>query len=68
LIETNTSVKTSQPYGGQSEGEEDKFMPTTAEVVVTLLAMRSRQLDADDRGDKVGSAILRNLTEVLSCW
>ena len=43
----HTRLATPQPQA------EDEYGPTTQEVAVTLVAMKSRQGDSDDRGHKV---------------
>lgn len=40
----------------EGQSEEDIFMPTTQEVAATLVAMRSRRSDSDNRGHEVGHA------------
>ena len=46
-----TGLRALQRPEGQSE--EDIFMPTTQEVAATLVAMRSRRSDSDNRGHEV---------------
>ncbi|KAF9653508.1 hypothetical protein BDM02DRAFT_3265237, partial [Thelephora ganbajun] len=63
----HAKLEAPQPPGDQPE--EDEFMPTTQEVAATLVAMKSRRLDSENRGHEQGLSVQvqsRTGTEILS--